>query len=102
FYIFKKPSLTLKASVGLKDKLPREIDTKEGSIGEVLQSKTVKVIKDISPHEFHIKLANGELYIKDVALFPILYRQECVGVLELGSRVNITEEIIDLTQELGE
>lgn len=102
FYIFKKPSLILKASVGLKDKLPREINTIDGSIGEVLQSKTVKVIKDISPHEFHIKLANGELYIKDVALFPILYQQECIGVLELGSRVNITEEIIDLTQELGE
>ncbi|MGN0020758.1 MAG: response regulator [Sphingobacterium hotanense] len=71
-------------------------DTTQGVLGEVYRSRRPKVISDLLPEEFKLSFAQGEVQIKHILMVPILYQQECLGVIELGGRQDVSQDTIEV------
>ncbi|VTQ07574.1 response regulator [Sphingobacterium daejeonense] len=101
-YIVERNSFRLAHSMGLKELPYSEFPISGGVLGEVYTSQRPRVVSDILPEEFNLSFAQGEIRIKQVALIPVLYQKQCLGVIEIGSRVALSDNMIQVMMEFGE
>lgn len=67
----------------------------EGPVGEVYESRKSMVITDI-PEDLHVVAGTGVIRPTQLAIFPIIFEDEAVGVLELGKISSYKPQEIEL------
>ncbi|WFB63538.1 response regulator [Sphingobacterium sp. WM] len=89
-------------TVGLHSLPFSELPLTEGIFAEVHRTKRQRVIRDLCPDEFKLSFAQGEISINQIALLPIVYQQECMGIIEVGSRGELSQEKLDVISDFCE
>ena len=63
---------------------PEFINTGEGLTGQVIESKKLLIVKDIPDNFLPVSSTLGTTKPAALALLPLVYANECIGVIELG------------------
>jgi CheY-like chemotaxis protein/CHASE3 domain sensor protein/putative methionine-R-sulfoxide reductase with GAF domain len=63
----------------------------EGIIGQVAQEKQLVIIDEISDRDFVLQTTMGNITPAHILVAPILFEEDTVGVLELGSMIPFTD-----------
>jgi signal transduction histidine kinase/CheY-like chemotaxis protein/CHASE3 domain sensor protein len=63
---------------------PEYVVTGKGLVGQAIERKQTVVINNLPDDYQHIKSALGEVRPKSVVIVPMMYGDDCVGVVELG------------------
>ena len=97
FYILEdKDRLTLEGSFALDNLRKRQsINLGEGIVGQSALSGKPIVINEISPDDITISFASGEMKPAGIAAIPVYHDYQLIGVLELGSRTEISENVLE-------
>ncbi|MFC5284663.1 response regulator [Pedobacter alpinus] len=82
-YLYEDGLLRLKKSYGEEDFMKSSFKTGEGLVGQVFNSKNLKLVKDLD-NSFISTAANGKIQLKNLLLCPILFDNTVIGVIELG------------------
>ena len=101
-FMVERSSFKLMHTVGLHSLPFSEVPLTEGILGEVHRTKRPKVLKDLHPDEFKLSFAQGEIMVRQIALIPIVYQQESIGMIEVGSRGAISEEKLEVISDFCE
>ncbi|RYY54098.1 MAG: response regulator [Chitinophagaceae bacterium] len=72
----------------------------EGLVGEAYESRKPSVVTDI-PGEMHIVTGTGSIRPTQLAIFPLMFEDEAVGVLELGKINSYKPEEIELINTIA-
>jgi signal transduction histidine kinase/CheY-like chemotaxis protein/CHASE3 domain sensor protein len=97
FYVLEdQDRLTLKGSFALDNLRKRQlINIGEGIVGQSAQSGKPIVINEISPDDITISFASGEMKPAGIAAIPVYHDYKLIGVIELGSRTEISENVLE-------
>ncbi|RYY62219.1 MAG: response regulator, partial [Chitinophagaceae bacterium] len=79
----------------------RVVKPGEGLAGEVFQSATPMVVTDI-PEELYTLTGSGSVRPSQLAIFPIMFEGEAIGVIELGKLVTYKPEEIELISTVSQ
>lgn len=91
FYILtEKKTLKRVASFGYFTDLPDEFEIGSGSIGQVAKDKGPVLVTDIPPHA-KVTLGLEKVFPCALLVYPLVYNNNVLGVLELGSLREFTE-----------
>ncbi|WP_185218477.1 response regulator [Sphingobacterium mizutaii] len=101
-FMVERSTFKVMHTVGLQSLPFSEVPLTGGVLGEVYRTKRYRVLKDLYPEEFKLSFAQGEILVRQIALVPIIYQQECMGILEVGSRGDISEEKIGIISDFCE
>src|SRR5690606_19804856 len=101
-FMVERSSLKVMHTVGLHSLPFSEVPLSGGVLAEVYRTKRYRVLKDLYPEEFKLSFAQGEILVRQIALVPIVYQQECMGILEVGSRGDISEEKLGVISDFCE
>ena len=98
-YLFDPKRQTLKLSGGYayqdkKGKL-KEIELGEGLVGQVALEKRSKQLDNVPPDYLKISSGLGDTAPKTIIIFPVLFEEETIAVIELGLSAK-PDEIINL------
>lgn len=63
---------------------PDHIVVGEGLTGQVIKSKKLTELTELPENYFHITSSTGNTQATSVVICPILYRDECIAIIELG------------------
>ena len=86
FYIRKIDSyeFSLRDSIGLDpNELLEEFKVGEGILGSVAESKNPKILPSIDINNTKIKTGTVDAMEADVILFPVVYEEYCIGLIEI-------------------
>ena len=97
FYVLEdQDRLTLEGSFALDNLRKRQsINLGEGIVGQSALSGKPIVINEISPDDITISFASGEMKPAGIAAIPVYHDYQLIGVLELGSRTEISENVLE-------
>ncbi|WP_313513916.1 response regulator [Sphingobacterium sp.] len=101
-FMVERSTFKVMHTVGLHSLPVSEVPLTGGIMGEVFRTKRYRVLKDIYPEEFKLSFAQGEIFVRQIALIPIVYHQECIGVIEVGSRGEVSEEKLEVISDFCE
>lgn len=76
----------------LKAGLPDVFEIGEGLVGQAALAKEIILVEDIAESSVRITSGLGNAYPKNLVLLPLLFADELVGVIELGSLGILTSE----------
>jgi signal transduction histidine kinase/CheY-like chemotaxis protein/HAMP domain-containing protein len=83
-------------------KLKERIDLNEGILGQVAMKKEMIILSDV-PSESFVSFSSSGTYIpKNVVITPLLFNEMLVGVLELSSITQYSEDEIKFIKEAAE
>ncbi|QKZ13270.1 response regulator [Spirosoma sp. KUDC1026] len=63
---------------------PEYVIAGEGLVGQAIERKKTVIVHDLPDDYQHIRSATGEVRPKALVIVPLLYGDDCVGVVELG------------------
>ncbi|MDR0958578.1 MAG: GAF domain-containing protein [Clostridiales bacterium] len=103
FYLANNASqkLELKASIGFSSDMYKDFDMNigEGFIGRVAVTKQMKVINDLPQDTiFCVKTFLGRIIPNSLVIAPIIYNEELLGVLVLGSVSNFSQKQLEFLE----
>jgi signal transduction histidine kinase/DNA-binding response OmpR family regulator len=83
YFIDNGPNYRLTGRYAVSD-APEYVVAGKGLVGQAIERKKMVVVQDLPDDYQHIRSALGEVRPKALVIVPLLYGEECVGVLELG------------------
>lgn len=100
----KKNVLEMKAcfAFGRKKHINHQIELGHGVVGEVFRDGETMVMTDIPNNYIRIKTGLGEAPPKSLAVVPLKYQKEKLGVMELAAFHNYSETEIELFEQVSE
>lgn len=101
-YNHESGNLDLLCGYGFKERRNRPTNTSQDQtlVGQCLRDKTVKQIRCLPPDYFKISTGIGETTPNYVALFPIMFGNSCLGIMELCSVDSKLERSINHIESL--
>lgn len=85
FYILEDDKLILKGSYGLESTMKNNYLPGEGIVGQVFIDKEFKLLEDIDSEDYVVSFTAGQLRLSNILWLPLMFKEECLGVIELGS-----------------
>lgn len=85
FYILEEEELVLKSSYGLESTMKKTFLPGEGMVGQVFVNKEFKLLENINANDYIVSFSSGQLKLSNMLWLPLMYKNECLGVIELGS-----------------
>lgn len=103
-YNKRKRHLEMKAcfAFGRKKHITREIELGHGIVGEVFRDGDTVVMTDIPSNYIRIKTGLGEAPPKSLAVVPLKYQEQKLGVLELAAFHQYSDTEIELFKQISE
>ncbi|MGB0525909.1 MAG: GAF domain-containing protein [Flammeovirgaceae bacterium] len=103
-YEKKKKVLEMKAcfAFGRKKYINKEIELGHGVVGEVFRDGDTVVMTDIPQNYIRIKTGLGESPPKSLAVVPLKYQEQKLGVLELAAFHDYSDTEIELFKQISE
>lgn len=74
----------------------------EGIIGKVALTKEIFVLEDLPEDYLTIHTSLGQAKPKSIVVVPCLYEDEIVGVIELASIGEVTQDLLDFYQSIAQ
>lgn len=102
FYNNKEETLNSSATYAI-DRLKQSLDTKikgEGIVGQTIIEKRAIHFKEVPLNYIKITSGLGEVDPKELYISPILYNDEIVGAIELGSMYSYESKRITLIEQI--
>ncbi len=84
FYVFQgQESYVLKAVNGVSN-APETISKNDGFSGEAIRDKKIKIITDIPSDQLIINTSIGQILPSCIVSLPLVYINDCIGIIELA------------------
>lgn len=94
-YLLDEGTLRLDTALGLEGNMKKSFEPGEGMIGQVFMQEKEKVYNDLNENDFAVTFASSKLKINGILVLPIISEGHTIGVLEVSSATNFSEERID-------
>jgi tubulin-specific chaperone A len=95
-YVVEDRSLTLAGHYAYSSKKPTEhFKFGEGLVGQAAMEKRPLLFRDVPEHYITIRSGLGEAAPKNIMVFPLMYVDQVVGVIELGVLTQFNEMQIE-------
>lgn len=98
-YLLEDGKLRLTSSFGLETNMKQSFEPGEGMVGQTFIQKTPGVYNDLDDSNFAVTFATGKIKINAILLLPIIFERETIGILELSSNINFSQDLIDYFSE---
>lgn len=85
-YLRQQEMIQLAGAYGMEVRMAERFALGEGMVGQVCIDQKIKQIDGIVPPDFVSSCASGTLQLSNIIWVPIMTGNECIGVIELGSR----------------
>ncbi len=84
-YLPEDDDLVLRGSYGLEHHMTKRFVPGEGTIGQVFKDKCTKLWENIGHNDYIVSFSAGQLRISHILWLPLVLKDTCFGVIELGS-----------------
>lgn len=103
-FIKKENSLSFLSGYGFieSDSHRKEYDLGEGIIGKVALSKEIFVMNELPENYLNINTSLGDIVPKSVVVIPCMYEEDIVGVIELASMNEVTQDTLDFYDSIAQ
>ncbi|SMC66121.1 response regulator [Moheibacter sediminis] len=99
FYILEEESLELKGYFGLEPQMNKKYLPGEGVVGQVFENKIFRSVENISSEDYVMSFAVGQIKLSHMLWMPLMFKEKCFGVIELGANQSFDETGISFLQE---
>lgn len=99
FYVLEDDMLRLKGYYGLESQMKKKYLPGEGMVGQVFVNKEYKLLEDITTEDYIVSFTAGQLKLSHMLWIPLMFKQKCLGVIELGSDHKFREIDISLLHQ---
>ncbi|MBN1220388.1 MAG: GAF domain-containing protein, partial [Anaerolineae bacterium] len=98
-YVVKDKSLMLVGRYAYASKSPaKEFNFGEGLVGQAALEKRVMIVADVPKDYITVSSALGETVPRTIMVFPVVYENRVVGVIELGTLAEFTQAQTEFMQ----
>lgn len=98
-YLVDDAKLRLTTAFGLENSMRQSFEIGEGMVGQAFLQKTPKIYNDLDENDFAVSFASGKVKVNGILLIPIILNKEAIGVLELSSNKNFTQDQVSYFNE---
>lgn len=99
FYTLEDERLVLKGAYGLEPKMKKIYQPGEGMVGQVFINKQIKLLEDVKPEDFIVSFTSGQIKLTNIIWIPLMFKEKCLGVIELGANQEFEGVDIDFLQD---
>lgn len=98
-YILEDERLLLKGAYGLEPQMPKIIIPGQGMVGQVFVNKELKLLENIKTEDYIVSFTSGNVRLTHVIWLPLMFKEECLGIIELGSDQKFKDIDLSFLQE---
>ncbi len=98
-YLMENGKLKVQSSHGLEETMLKSFKPGEGMIGQVFETGVEKLFANIEEDHYLVSFSNGQIKIKNILLLPIYYENKSIGVIEVGSTHNFSNQDIEFFKD---
>ena len=90
------------ATFALNDQNPEPFESGNGIVGQAVENKSLIRINDIPENYFDVSSGLGKAKPKHLLFVPVVFKNQCIALMELGSFRKPEENTEKLLQKLSE
>ncbi len=98
-YLAENEQLVLYGWYGLENHMKKQFASGEGTVGQVFVNKRTTLWENIDSNDYIVSFSAGQLRVSHVLWLPLLLKDTCFGVIELGSTRSFKQHEIEFYDE---